>query len=145
MKIYSPLGHPRCRWVCFFIGTDLEKFSILSSQMEWMGAVRIREQTADKNITIRIKNVFLTNMQLFTSHDINLWTGVVFFCLLVDYCDVFICLDSHSDGTHSLQRIHWWTSDVTLNFSKSVPIKKQTHLDLGWPEGTFSFLCKLFL
>ncbi len=27
--------------------------------------------------------------------------------LLVDYCDVFIsCLDSHSDGTHSLQRIH---------------------------------------
>ncbi len=29
------------------------------------------------------------------------WCG-----LLVDYCDVFIsCLDSHSDGTHSLQRI----------------------------------------
>ncbi len=27
--------------------------------------------------------------------------------LLMDYCDVFIsCLDSHSDGTHSLQRIH---------------------------------------
>ncbi len=26
----------------------------------------------------------------------------------VDYCDVFIsCLDSHSDGTHSLQRIYW--------------------------------------
>ncbi len=28
--------------------------------------------------------------------------------LLVYYCDVFIsCLNSHSDGTHSLQRIHW--------------------------------------
>ncbi len=27
--------------------------------------------------------------------------------------DIFIsCLDSHSDGTHSLQRIHWWASDV---------------------------------
>ncbi len=26
----------------------------------------------------------------------------------VDYCDVLIsCLDSHSDGTHSLQRKHW--------------------------------------
>ncbi len=26
----------------------------------------------------------------------------------VDYCDVCIsCLDSHSDGTHSLQWIHW--------------------------------------
>ncbi len=37
--------------------------------------------------------------------------------LLVDYCDIFIsCLDSHSDGTHSPQRIHWWTSDVMLNF-----------------------------
>ncbi len=29
---------------------------------------------------------------------------------------VFIrCLDTHSDGTHSLQRIHWWASDVMLN------------------------------
>ncbi len=28
-------------------------------------------------------------------------------------CDIFIsCLDSHSDGTHSLQRIYWWTSDT---------------------------------
>ncbi len=28
--------------------------------------------------------------------------------LPVDYCDVFIsCLDCHSDGTHSPQRIHW--------------------------------------
>ncbi len=52
--------------------------------------------------------------------------------LLVDYCDVFIsCLDS--DGTHSLQRIHWWTGDVMLHFYKSVLMKK--HLHLGWPEG----------
>ncbi len=39
---------------------------------------------------------------------------------LVDYCDVVIsCLDSHSDGTHSLQSIHWWASDAMLQFSKS--------------------------
>ncbi len=25
------------------------------------------------------------------------------------------CLDCHSDGTHSLLRIHWWASDVMLN------------------------------
>ncbi len=44
------------------------------------------------------------------------WCG-----LFVDYCNVFIsCLNSHSDGTHSLQRIHWWASDVMLNFFKSV-------------------------
>ncbi len=36
----------------------------------------------------------------------------------MDYCEVSIsCLDSHSDGTHSLQRIHWWASDVMLFFS----------------------------
>ncbi len=63
----------------------------------------------------------------------------------VDFCDVFIsCLDSHSDGTHSLHRIHWWTSDVVLNFSKSVPMRKQTDLHLGWPESEYilsDFLC----
>ncbi len=58
----------------------------------------------------------------------------------MDYCDVFIsCLDSHSDGTHSLQRIHWCASDVMLNFSKSVLTEKQTHLHLGWPEGEYIF------
>ncbi len=44
----------------------------------------------------------------------------------MDYCNVFIsCLDSHSDGTHSLQSIHWWASDVMLIFSKSVLMKKK--------------------
>ncbi len=57
------------------------------------------------------------------------WSGV-------DYCDVFIsCLDSHSDGTHSLQRIHCWASDVMLNLSKSFQMKKHIYLHLGWPEG----------
>ncbi len=36
--------------------------------------------------------------QVLSSPDDNWWTGV-------DYCDVFI--SSHSDGTHSLQSIHW--------------------------------------
>ncbi len=59
----------------------------------------------------------------------------------MDYCDFFIsCLDSHFDGTHSLQRIHWSASDVMLNFSKSVPMKKQTHLNLGWPEDEYNFI-----
>ncbi len=35
---------------------------------------------------------------------------------VADYCGVFMsCLDSHSDGTHSLQRMHWWGSDVMPN------------------------------
>ncbi len=50
--------------------------------------------------------------------------------LLVDYCDVFIsCLDSHSDGTHSLQRIHCWANDVMLHFSKS---DEETNSPTSW-------------
>ncbi len=47
------------------------------------------------------------------------WRG-----LLVDYCDVFIsCLDSHSDGTHSLQselffpNLFWWRNKFIYVFN----------------------------
>ncbi len=48
---------------------------------------------------------------------------------------MFLSAVRHSDGTHSLQRIHWWASHVMLHFSKSVPMNKQSHLRVGWPEG----------
>ncbi len=49
-------------------------------------------------------DLFLTNTQVLD------WSG-----LLVVYCNAFIsCLDSHSDGTHSLERIHWWASDAAF-------------------------------
>ncbi len=48
---------------------------------------------------------------------------------------VFIsCLDSHSDGTHSLQRIHWWTGDVMLNFSK-ICSDEETNTSTCWMAG----------
>ncbi len=79
-----------------------------------------------------VKHVFM-NMQLFASQDVNWWTEVV----SMDYCDVFIsCLDSHSDGTHSLQRIHWWACNVILHFSKYVTINKLILDDLR--ASTFS-------
>ncbi len=37
----------------------------------------------------------------------------------------------HSDGTHSLQRIHWWISEVLLNFSK------ETNLSTFWMVSKF--------
>ncbi len=55
MKMRSPSGHPRCRWVCFFIRFVEMCLCISVSAMDalqWMGAVRMRVQTADKNITI---------------------------------------------------------------------------------------------
>ncbi len=68
---------------------------------------------------------FLTNMQLFTSQDVNWWTGVVWItCGLLMF--LISCLDSHSDGTHSLQRIYWLASDGMLRFQW----KKRTQLIL---------------
>ncbi len=50
--------------------------------------------------------------------------------LLEDYCDVFIsCL-----GSHSFYVMLNSSNYVMLNFSKSIPMKKQTHLHLEWPE-----------
>ncbi len=75
--------------------------------------------------------MFLKNTQLFASHWwMDWWTGVVWCELLVNYCNVFIsCLDSRSDGTHSLQRIHWRASDVMLHFSKS---DEETNSSTSW-------------
>ncbi len=58
--------------------------------------------------------------------------------LIMDYCAVFVsCLDL--DGTHSLQRIHWWASDVMLHFSKSVLMNRQTQTSwIAWGVSTFS-------
>ncbi len=87
----------------------------------WMGAVRM---IADKNITI----IHSTPVHQLTSGEDKSWNKSFQCCgLLVDYCDVFIsCLDSfwwhpftaerlflsavwtHSDGTHSLQNIHFY-------------------------------------
>ncbi len=87
---------------------------------------------------IEVKNVLMMNLfnkiYIFLLHktllDGSEWCG-----LLVDYCGVFIsCLDTYSDGTHSLQRIRCWVSDVMLNFTKSVRFIKQTNLYLQWPE-----------
>ncbi len=55
------------------------------------------------------------------------------------YLWIIIMFYSHSDGTHSLQRINWWASNVMQHFSKSVQIKKWTHLRLWWTEGDYIF------
>ncbi len=93
----------------------------------------------------------------------------------VDYCDVFIRLsfwrhpftaehpltliltapihcresiDSHSDGTHSLQSIHWlsfWRHPFTaehplLRHISPNLMKKQTHPNLGWSGGEHIYI-----
>ncbi len=75
LKFDSPSSYPKCRWVCFFIRFGEMLHFITCSAMDalqWMGAVRMRVQTADKNITIIHKYP-----QLLSSQDVNWWTGVV--------------------------------------------------------------------
>ncbi len=94
-----------------------------------------------KNI---LMDLFIINMQLFDSQDVHWLTGVVWIIVM------FLSAVWTSGGTHSLQRIHQWASDAMLNFSKSLQMKKQTHLHLEWVEekyifSKFSLLGELFL
>ncbi len=51
----------------------------------------------------------------------------------INYLWIIVMFLLFTDGTHSLQRIHWWTSDEMMyHFSKSVPMKKQIHLAWEW-------------
>ncbi len=136
--------------------------------LQWMGAVRMRVQTADKTsqsstsnphhsstsvkkkreISKTALNKHVAGFWCERQQEMDFFTGgsaimdyeLAFYlkmswwiCFLWtrSFCDVFIsCLDSHSDGTHPLQRIHWWASDVMLHFSKSD----------AWPEGEYIHL-----
>ncbi len=51
---------------------------------------------------------------LFILENVNWWTGVVWIIVMF-----YQLLDSHSDGTHSLQSIHCWDTDAVLHFSDS--------------------------
>ncbi len=114
---------PRCRWVCFLIITDLEKLFWTVFVSKWCFICAYFSPDSDRRNYLKLKTswlVFLqTQLSLYTKK-----TDRPESCgLLVDYCYVFIsCLNSYSDGTHSLQRIHWWASDVRLHLSKIVQI-----------------------
>ncbi len=86
-----------------------------------------------QNQQFEVKNYLLMKLSLHkTSID-----GLESCGSLVDYCVVFFsCLDSHSDGTHSLQRIHWWASD-----SRIQSIYWHVHSE----ENKFPFTMKFFI
>ncbi len=93
LKMYSTSGHPRCSRVCFFIGTDLDTFCITSLAHQW---ILCSEWVPSE----------WESKQLIKTFHKSLIDGLR--SIIMNYCDVFIsCLDSHSDGTHSLQRNHW--------------------------------------
>ncbi len=84
-------------------------------------------------VMVYVKNsfmmdLFFTNTQLLASQDINWWTGVVWIIVMF-----LSAVWTHSDGTHSLQRIHWWASDAMLHFSKYNEETNSSYI--GWPSG----------
>ncbi len=71
-------------------------------------------------------DLFLTNMHLFAS-DVNRWTGLVWiYQELSAVWTLILTAPIHCRVSNG--------EEVMLNFSKSVLMKKQTHLHLGWPE-----------
>ncbi len=71
----------------------------------------------------------------FSSHK-ALSDGLDLCGLLVDYCDVFISgLDSHSDGTHSLQGIQWRNAKFLQICSEVV-----TNSSTPWMVGEYIFI-----
>ncbi len=91
-------------------------------------------------------DLILTNMQLFTSQD-NLWTGVVWITCRLLWC--FYQLFGFSFWRHPFTVLHWWASDVMLNISKFVLLKKQKYFHKFYVNeeffSRFSFLCEPFL
>jgi len=49
-------------------------------------------------------------------------------CLWIIVVFLITCLETYSDGTHSLQRIYWWTNNIMLNFSKSVRMDRGAYI-----------------
>ncbi len=76
---------------------------------------------------VLIMDLFIKNIAFhFTQLELTYWSHVGY----VEYCDAFkSCLDSHSDGARSLQRIHWWGRDIMLNVFKS---DEETNSPTSW-------------
>ncbi len=72
---------------------------------------------------VKTTDLFLTNTQLLSSQDVNWWTGVVWIIVMF-----LSAVWTHSDGTHSLQRIHWWASDTFLQICSD----EETNSSLSW-------------
>ncbi len=56
------------------------------------------------------------------------WSRVDYLWIIVRFLSA-VC---HSDGTHSLQRIHWWERDLMLNLKKNLKNSSTSWMPWGW-------------
>ncbi len=151
---------PRCRWVCFFIGADLEKFSIISltnesftnepmDPLQWMGAVRMRVQTAwiyglyfchKQQFKAKmpwwfiLMDLFLTNTQLFASQDINWCTGVVWITCGLLWCNQLFGLSfwRHPFTAEDPLLSKWWNATFFQICSVEETNSSTSWMAWGW-------------
>ncbi len=120
-----PSEHSRCRWVCFFIGEDLHNLltngssAVNGCRREWESKQLIKTSHNPHNSSPSINIVWSEKLHV-----------CMLLALLVNYCDFFYQLFGLSLWRHPLT-----VFDVIKNFSKSVLMKKQTHLQIGWHRG----------
>ncbi len=137
----------------FVSSSGLEKCVSAMDALQWMGAVRMRvngcsavngcRQNESPNKmqqrkcsyglwTMVFELKMLDLFQPLSSPDVNWWTAVMFLS------------DSHSDGTHSLQSIHWlsfwrhpFTAEHPLTLILTAPIHCRASID-SHSDGTHS-------
>ncbi len=118
LKMYA--GHPIYRWVSFFIrfGEMLHYITCSAvDALQWMGAVRMRVQTADKNITI----IHTTPEHQLTSWDLVGNKSIIkiflhsnfrqtYDSMIHNYLDLFLT----NMQLFTPQDINWWTGEVWI-------------------------------
>ncbi len=124
------LAWKRCL-ICSYSSPDSDKTTFFSLEK----AILLDPYFSLKAMVWSYKHInggFVSNKH--SAFHCNWWTGEVWTA-----CGLLWCLDSHSDGTHSLQMIHWRASHGMHNFPQCILMKKQTPLHLVWPEGVDIF------
>ncbi len=123
------------------ICTDQAPFTSQSSSKQICGWILMWETTGDAPFHWRkryygswilVKKFLMLDLfHLLSSPDVNWWTGVVWII-------VMFLSDSHSDGTHSLQSIHFWDTDAETHFYKSDEETNSSWSQMACRRSTFS-------
>ncbi len=133
-------------WIRRKICTDQARFTSQNCSSQICGVRREQEIDVFTRVSVIIDDSYFSQKRWFIKlkimMDLFLTNSFWLLKMLLDgleWCGLlwcFIsCLDSHYDGTHSLQSIHWGACNEMVHFSKSVLMEKQTHLHLGLNEG----------
>ncbi len=132
---------------------------------KWDKSQALLRISSSYKMYILMMDLFLTHTHLLSSQDVNWWTGVVWiivmFLWLLFWRHPFTAehpltliltapihcrasIDSHSDGTHSLQSIHWlsfwrhpFTAEHPLTLILTAPIHCRASID-SHSDGTHS-------